>query len=371
VDSLAPDVVLPRLRGRFGRPYRYVAETPSTQRLLDPAAPEGAVAVADHQTEGRGRLGRRWEAPPGSSVLVSVLLRPPAPPARLPELSVVAAEAVAEAIGAVSGLEPTVKHPNDVLVGGRKLAGILGEARDDAVMLGVGINANVARDALPAETRLPATSILAETGRPLDRSELLVAVLDRLERRYRSWTSQLPGTTALVVAVAEAEALVGGWRREHTPSGADGVPAHVTLLFPFVPASRLSSDGEETVRRVVTAAPRFEFALDAVARFAQVLYLHPCPPEPFAALTEALVACFPDYPPYGGAVDTVVPHLTVAEGDPGALFDRLSSLIEPQLPIRAVANDVQLLERGESGRFGIRAVFPLGEGRVPPALVHC
>lgn len=187
MDSLAPDIVLPRLRGRFGRPYRYAVETASTQQLLPLDAPEGAVAIAEHQTAGRGRLGRSWQAPPRSSVLLSIMLRPVTPPAALPELSVVGAEAVADAITTVTGLEPAIKHPNDVLVDGRKVAGVLGEARERAVILGIGINANIAAAELPTETRLPATSLLAEAGRPVDRAALAVELLVRLEQRYLAW----------------------------------------------------------------------------------------------------------------------------------------------------------------------------------------
>lgn len=197
MDSLAPDVVLPRLRGRFGRPYRYAVETTSTQQLLLPDAPEGSVAVAEHQTAGRGRLGRSWQAPPGSSVLLSVLLRPAAPPATLPELSIVGAEAVADAIRAVTGVKPTIKHPNDVLVDGRKVAGVLGEAREGVVILGIGINANVPAAGLPTRTRLPSTSLLEQTGGPVDRAALAAEVLFRLERRYRTWLER-QGASALV-----------------------------------------------------------------------------------------------------------------------------------------------------------------------------
>src|SRR5215217_1324121 len=116
--------VVPLLRGRFGRPYIFVARCTSTQRLLD-GAPEGAVAATDEQTEGRGRLGRTWHAPAGSSVLFSLVLVPPVPLDRLPGLSPVAGRAVAEAIAAETGLAATVKHPNDVLVRSRKVAGVL------------------------------------------------------------------------------------------------------------------------------------------------------------------------------------------------------------------------------------------------------
>jgi BirA family transcriptional regulator, biotin operon repressor / biotin---[acetyl-CoA-carboxylase] ligase len=190
-DSLSPEAVEPRLRGRFGHLYLHEERCPSTQRLLPEDAPEGAVAVAEEQTEGRGRLGRRWEAPPRSSVLCSVCLRPAAPPARYPELTLVGAEACIAAIEAVTGLDASVKEPNDVLVDGRKVAGVLGEAFERRVVLGIGINANVAAEDLPRETRLPATSLLVETGAVIDRVELLVALLEQLEDGYGRWIARL------------------------------------------------------------------------------------------------------------------------------------------------------------------------------------
>jgi BirA family transcriptional regulator, biotin operon repressor / biotin---[acetyl-CoA-carboxylase] ligase len=187
-DSLEPGVVRPLLRGRFGRDYRYAERTASTQRLLDDAA-EGAVAVAEEQTEGRGRLGRSWHARPGTSVLVSVLLEPPVPAPRLPELMLVAGEACVEALAAATGLVATIKHPNDVLVDDRKVAGVLAETREGRVVLGVGINVNVAADELPADTDPPAGSLSLAAGRELGRAELLAELLLRLERRYDAWVS--------------------------------------------------------------------------------------------------------------------------------------------------------------------------------------
>jgi BirA family transcriptional regulator, biotin operon repressor / biotin---[acetyl-CoA-carboxylase] ligase len=188
-DSLSPEAVEPRLRGRFGRPYEYVASTPSTQLLLPPDAPEGALVAAGEQTAGRGRLGRRWLAPAGTSLLCSLQLRPAIASERLPELTGVASLACAEAIAALTGVEPRLKFPNDVLVGDRKLAGILAEAREGRVVLGIGVNVNVPAEELPQEVDRPATSVLVETGRELDRAELLAELLERLERRYDAWLS--------------------------------------------------------------------------------------------------------------------------------------------------------------------------------------
>lgn len=191
LDSLAPEIIVPRLRCRFGHPYLYIPVCESTQRLFGPEHREGAVAVTEEQTQGRGRLGRHWLSPAGLSVLCSVLLEPPVDPQHLPQLSLVAGEACAETVASVTRLEPEVKLPNDVLLGGRKTAGILAEAREGRVVLGIGINVNIAEDGIPAELDTPATSLLIETGRPVDRAELLVTLLELLERGYDDWVAGL------------------------------------------------------------------------------------------------------------------------------------------------------------------------------------
>jgi BirA family transcriptional regulator, biotin operon repressor / biotin---[acetyl-CoA-carboxylase] ligase len=193
-DSLAPDGVKPLLRGRFGQVYRYAEVVPSTQRMLADDDGEGAVAVAEEQTEGRGRLGRSWKAPAGTSVLVSVLLLPAVRAARLPELSLVAGGAVAEAIVEVTGIEPTIKFPNDLLIAGRKVAGILAESSEGRVVLGIGVNANQTREQLPAGAQTEPTSLRLELGEPVNRVQLLAAILLQLERAYDEWVAR--GTSA-------------------------------------------------------------------------------------------------------------------------------------------------------------------------------
>jgi BirA family transcriptional regulator, biotin operon repressor / biotin---[acetyl-CoA-carboxylase] ligase len=186
-DSLEPKAVGTYLHGRLGTPYLYEAECESTQLLLlGTDLPEGAVAATDHQTGGRGRLGRRWEAQPRSSLLLSVLLRPPAE-RRLPELSLVAALAAAEAAELATGLTAQIKWPNDVMVNRRKVAGILSELADGAVVVGIGMNVNQTRAELPVDVTTPAGSLRMFTGKELDRAAVLGTLLERLELAYDAW----------------------------------------------------------------------------------------------------------------------------------------------------------------------------------------
>lgn len=175
------DLAAPPLRGRFGNPYVFVEECTSTQRLLGENDPEGAAVVANHQTAGRGRLGRTWGDVAGRSLLLSVLLRPPAPMPLWPELSLVAGDAVARAVGG------EVSRPNDVFLNGKKVAGILPEATQGRVVLGIGVNVNQTADELPLDTVKPPTSLRVELGREVDRAALLADVLVELERAYDAW----------------------------------------------------------------------------------------------------------------------------------------------------------------------------------------
>jgi len=175
------------LRGRLGRPYRFVEECASTQRLLEPDEAEGTTVATDLQTQGRGRLGRTWETPPGRALLFSVLLHPRPPMALWPELSLVASDAVAAALGEQTGVAAELSHPNDVLIERRKVAGILPEATVGRVVLGIGVNVNQTDEELPVETPKPATSLRIETSREWARAPLLAAILLEFERRYDDW----------------------------------------------------------------------------------------------------------------------------------------------------------------------------------------
>lgn len=168
-------------------------------------AAEGVVAVADHQTAGRGRLGRTWTAPPGSALLVSVLLRPvDLHSDRRHLITAAVALAAARACRAVAAISPLIKWPNDLLAGDRKLAGILAEAERDAVVVGMGMNVASA----PPE----GVALEALAGRPVDRGDLLVALLEGLEELYRD----LP---AVVDLYREACSTIGRQVRVELPSG--------------------------------------------------------------------------------------------------------------------------------------------------------
>jgi len=150
--------------------------------LAADGAADGTVVVADSQAAGRGRRGRAWVDEPGASLLASIVLRPRLDPARLPGLSLAAAVAVAEALTRTAGLTPRLKWPNDVLIGGRKVAGILLESRvtgeQATTILGIGVN--LSQRVFPADLAGRATSIWLASGRLVDRDSLLAALLDAL-----------------------------------------------------------------------------------------------------------------------------------------------------------------------------------------------
>ncbi|MBW3537280.1 MAG: biotin--[acetyl-CoA-carboxylase] ligase [Actinobacteria bacterium] len=190
---------LERLRAgtRFGQ-VSWFAEIGSTNDwLMDQArtgAPEGRVAVADHQTAGRGRRDRRWTAPAGSSLLFSVLLRPDLPPASLHLTTAAVALSTAAACADLTGVEPAIKWPNDLLVDDRKLAGVLAESilgevgTGPAVVVGTGLNVNWP-PVLPAEIAHLATALNRETGVEVDRAALLVAILENLDDYIDDWNA--------------------------------------------------------------------------------------------------------------------------------------------------------------------------------------
>lgn len=174
-----------------GRNIVYYPETDSTnlriRELGDAGAPHGTLAVADMQTSGRGRRGRTWESPPGSSIYMSILLRPDIIPGAAPMLTLVMACSVAEGISDCENVDVRIKWPNDVIAGGKKLVGILTEMSTQIdyinhVTIGVGINVNMTE--FPENIRNTATSLRLETGHKVRRAPLIAAIMKRFEENY-------------------------------------------------------------------------------------------------------------------------------------------------------------------------------------------
>jgi BirA family biotin operon repressor/biotin-[acetyl-CoA-carboxylase] ligase len=189
--------------------------------LLARGGPEGQVLVADEQTAGRGRMGRSWVSQPGASLTFSVLIRPlPVPPARRGWLPLLTGVAVATAVRSVAGVPATLKWPNDVLAGDRKLAGILAEQSGDAVVIGIGVNVATPADALPVSpSGLPATSLLAE-GADVARDVLLVETLRQLEGFYLPFRADPdPEPSGLLAAYRALCATLGRQVRVELPGG--------------------------------------------------------------------------------------------------------------------------------------------------------
>jgi BirA family biotin operon repressor/biotin-[acetyl-CoA-carboxylase] ligase len=201
-----------------------VASTGSTNAdLLARGGPEGQVLVAEEQTAGRGRAGRTWLSVPGASLTFSVLLRPASvPPAARGWLPLLTGVAVAAAVRSAAGVAAVLKWPNDVLVGDRKLAGILAEQSPagDAVVVGVGLNVATPPDALPVSPNgLPATSLLVE-GAEVAREALLAEILRSLERWYLAFRADPdPARSGLLAEYTAACATLGRTVRVELPAG--------------------------------------------------------------------------------------------------------------------------------------------------------
>jgi BirA family biotin operon repressor/biotin-[acetyl-CoA-carboxylase] ligase len=213
----------------FGGPWTaigVVRQTGSTNAdLVDLAArglKDGSILVAEEQTEGRGRQGRSWVSPPGSALTFSMLLRPERiPPARLGWLPLLAGIATATAVRALTGLDARLKWPNDVLIGGRKLAGILAEGTGNAVIIGIGLNVTVDPAELPSGPGgLPPTSLMAE-GVPVARDVLLIEVLRCFGQWYKTLSQDPdPQRIGLLAQYIKLSESVGREVRAELPAGA-------------------------------------------------------------------------------------------------------------------------------------------------------
>jgi BirA family transcriptional regulator, biotin operon repressor / biotin---[acetyl-CoA-carboxylase] ligase len=249
-NTLRPEAVVPLFRGRFGDPYIYVPSCPSTQELVRDLG-EGAVGTCELQTAGRGRMGRRWTSPWGTGVLFSLTLEPRTPADRLPPFGLVVAEAVCEA----TWPQAEVRWPNDVVVDGRKLAGVLAELREGKLVVGVGVNANMAAAELPGDARVSATSLRILRRARVDRAQLLADLVTAIEERYDRF--ERDGFTGL-----ERDELRG--RHVELAGGASGVSTGVDVAGRLVVAGRPHTSAEVTA--VLVGADREHYtAVDAEA----------------------------------------------------------------------------------------------------------
>ena len=169
--------------------------------------------------------------------------------------------------------------------------------------------------------------------------------------------------TALLVPVPEAAAVVDAHRLRLTRAGADGIPPHVTLLYPFTDSALLTAERAREAAGIVGSVRAFDISLTMCARFEAdppILYLAPEPAEPFAALTRALVAAFPEHQPYEGRYPGIVPHLTVAIAD-AATLDPVAAELGAALPVEARVEEAWLMQRAaDGGRWRLRERLPLG-----------
>ena len=162
--------------------------------------------------------------------------------------------------------------------------------------------------------------------------------------------------SGIILPVPEAEPIVGQLRTLHDPYARYGVPAHITLLYPFAHPSNVG-DSLAALHESFSRMPVFDFSLVEVRRFPATAYLHPEPSGVFDRLTEMLVRQWPDFPPYGGAFSTVIPHLTIADQTTTDVLDSVDAAISKQLPIRCRATEAWLMCSDERGFWSVRDAF--------------
>jgi BirA family biotin operon repressor/biotin-[acetyl-CoA-carboxylase] ligase len=217
-DVLHADDLLSRLGSVkvVGRDIRVFQETTSTNDIADKLArdgvKEGVVVFAESQTQGRGRLGRRWISPARRGLWFSILLRPNLRPQAATQFTIAAATALVRAIRQQTGTLPAVKWPNDILLNGRKVAGILTELTAELdlvkyIILGIGLDVNQTAGEFPADLRRLATSLKIETGRHIDRAELAASILRELDIDYAR------------IAAGQFDALADEWEAQSATLG--------------------------------------------------------------------------------------------------------------------------------------------------------
>lgn len=240
-DRIAPEEIHPHLETeQFGRQIRYVDSTPSTQNIAHQwakeGAPEGAVVIAEEQVQGRGRMGKAWHSPPRTGIWMSLILRPPILLAEASQLTLLASVGIQEAISKETGLSAKIKWPNDILVQGKKVCGILTEIRGEHdqvhyVIVGIGMNVNTEAKDFPEELKNVGTSLAIETGRKVHRAFLVATILKELEQTYfhylqegfspirRKW-EQIAGMLGHVVTARSMQSTITGLAEHINEQGA-------------------------------------------------------------------------------------------------------------------------------------------------------
>ena len=236
-DILTPDMLKHRLKGSlFGKRIFHFFRTDSTNRVAlelgHAGEPEGAVVLAEEQTAGRGRGGRAWHSERATGIYVTLLLRPKLAPVQAPLLTMMAGLSAHSAVQALTGLEVDLKWPNDLLVRGRKLGGILTEMHAEPgqirfVIVGIGLNVN--QEKFPGELVNLATSLRAETGKPQSRMELLVRLLHEFETDYNRFLRE---GVATVVARFESVSSYARGKRVRVTNGTESYVGTTAGLGP-------------------------------------------------------------------------------------------------------------------------------------------
>ena len=234
-DRYDADRMRAKLSSRiFGRVLEYQERVGSTNDVIldmaEQAAPHGTACLADEQSAGRGRRGYEWFSPPGCGIWASILLRPRLSADRTPPLTLCAAAAVAPVLETAAGVSVEIKWPNDLLMGGRKVAGILAESRvvsgdEPVIVIGMGINVNHTRGQFPDELSASATSLRIESGRPVGREDLFLAILASLESACVHYLAS--GPASLLAEVDARLAWQGLAVEADSPAGSSGRVSHI------------------------------------------------------------------------------------------------------------------------------------------------
>ncbi|MFG2116225.1 2'-5' RNA ligase family protein [Streptomyces sp. NPDC048718] len=168
------------------------------------------------------------------------------------------------------------------------------------------------------------------------------------------------GRTGLIVRIPEAESAIGGWREQWDPSARAGVPAHITVLFPFLDESRVDAAVHSALADVLGRHQAFDLRFERCGRLPGVSYLVPEPATRLRRLTEAIVGCWPEAPPYGGRHTEIVPHLTIAQGQEDAVTEEIEADLACRLPFMSRVTSVELIVH-DGTKWQERASFALGD----------